>query len=348
LQLAGLKDRLAELTAARGASGDEGEIRTLLAGKCRGMGLHVWTDSLGSLYASRLTPEEAAAPGETPRVLAAAHMDEVGFLVTGAGADGCLRYQTVGGIDPRVVPSRRLLIGKDKVPGVIQYKPIHLMEQNERETPPKHRALRIDIGAADKNAALAKCPAGSFAVFDSPLTELGEGLVVSRALDDRVGCLSLLDALAETYDHVNLVGVFTVQEESGLRGAIVAAQRLRPEIGVALEGTTANDLGDVDSRDQICNVGQGVAISFMDRASIADKGMVQAMAETAKRHGIPWQYKRGVAGGNDAAALQRGYGARPACVISVPCRYIHSANSVCSLKDVKAQGDLLKAYLKDL
>ena len=331
---------LEKLLAARGVSGDEGEIRNLLKPLCEERGAKAYTDALGNLFAHKEKPG-------AKRVMLDAHMDEVGFLITGADANGTLKYQTIGGIDPRVVLSKRVEIGNDKVPGVIGIKPIHLSTKEEMTNATKHRDLRIDVGAKDKADAEKLCPPGSYATFVSTPLVFGDGRVVSRALDDRVGCLTMLAALEEDLP-VDLTCVFTVQEEVGLRGATTAAKRVQPDFAIALEGTTSNDFGGEPGDKTIVELCKGVAISFMDNASIAHPGLRKAVTACARADSIPHQIKRGVAGGNDAGAIQRAYGGVPTVTLSVPCRYIHSANSVAALSDIDAQIDLTIAFLRDV
>jgi len=282
-----------------------------------------------------------------PSVAFAAHMDEIGFIITGHTEDGLLRFRPVGGVDPRVVVSKWVVIGKERLPGVIGAMAIHLQTPADRERVLDYDNLYIDIGAKDAKEAEKLCPLGSYAVFDTPYTEFGEGFVAARALDDRVGCLNLLQILASDYAG-DLCCVFVTQEEVGLRGSKGAAFHIQPDIAVILEGTAANDLGDTRERFQVCVPGQGVAVSFMDLASIADRQLFQQMREVAKERGIPHQVKRSVTGGNDAGSFQQaGKGARTV-VLSVPCRYIHSGNNVASLSDIKAQADLAVAFLHSL
>ncbi|MDR0396697.1 MAG: M20/M25/M40 family metallo-hydrolase [Oscillospiraceae bacterium] len=345
MPVAGLSEKdielLKKLLSARGVSGDEGEIRSILRKECEARGASVMTDALGSVIARK-------AKSGARRVVLDAHIDEVGFLIVGADADGALRYKPVGGIDTRVIMAKRVLIGKDRLPGVFSVKPIHLASEDEMSNTSKHENLRIDIGANDKAEAERLCPPGCTAVFDSAPELFGDGRIVSRALDDRVGCFSLLAALELDGLPVDLTCVFAVQEEIGLRGAKAAAQRLQPDMGIAFEGTSANDLGDVASNRRVTEQGKGVAISFMDGASIGHIGLRKALAECADAHSIPWHMKRGLSGGNDAGAIQRAYGARPTAVLSVPCRYIHSANSTAALCDIAAARDLAAAFLYDL
>lgn len=332
---------LKELTHARGVSGNEKEIREKLKALAEERGATCRVDRLGNLIAEK--PGDAALP----RLLLAAHMDEVGMLVTGARDDGLLRYDTVGGIDPRVAVSKRVECGDKRIPGVIGAKAIHLQTEDDYDRVLDHDNLFIDIGAKDKAEAEKLVPPGTFVCFDSPLTEIGEGRVVSRALDDRVGCLNLLRALEAGYPGT-LICAFTVQEEVGLRGATALGHALDYDLAIALEGTTCNDLGDIPFEKQVCTLGEGVAISAMDRSSIAHARLKAAMERVGTEAGVKWQPKRAVAGGNDAGALQRGAGAKPTLTLSVPCRYIHSPNSVAALSDIEAQGALVEAFMRAL
>ncbi len=330
---------LKELTAARGVSGNENEIRALLRRLCEERGATCVVDRMGNLIAHKDGGDASA-----PHILLDAHMDEVGLLVTGIRDDGLLRYKPVGGIDSRVLVSKGVLCGEKRVPGVIGAKPIHLQTPADRDRVLSHSDLFIDIGAKTKAEAEKLVPAGTYVVFDSPLELMGEGHVVSRALDDRVGCLNLLRALSHGYCG-KLTCVFAAQEEIGLRGATVAGHHLAFDLAIALEGTASNDLGDIPTEFQVCNVGKGVAISHIDRASIAHPGLRAAVEAIAKEKGIPFQPKRFVSGGNDAGPYQRGTVAKPTVVLSVPCRYIHSPASVAMEKDIHAQGDLVCACL---
>ena len=333
---------LKELTAARGVSGNENEIRALLKKLCEERGVSCTVDRMGNLIATREGGDASA-----PHILLAAHMDEVGLIVTGVRDDGLLRYRPVGGIDPRVLVSKCVLCGDAQVPGVIGAKAIHLQTPADRDRVLGHDSLYVDIGATSKAEAEKLCPPGTYIVFDSPLENFGDGLCVSRALDDRVGCLTLLRALDHGY-RGKLTCAFTTQEEVGLRGATVLGHYMDNDLALVLEGTAANDLGDVPFEKQVCCVGQGVAISYIDNASIAHFGLLDAVEAIAVETGIPYQLKRAISGGNDAGPLQRGAGAKPTTVLSVPCRYIHSPSSVAAEKDIQAQSDLVNAFLDAL
>ncbi len=333
---------LEKLTAARGVSGNEADVRCLLMKLAQERGATCGIDRMGNLIAQKDGGDETA-----PRVLLAAHMDEVGLIVSSVRDDGLLRYKTIGGIDPRVMVSKAVLCGDKAVPGVIGAKAIHLQDEADMKKVLGHESLFIDIGAKSKAEAEKLCPPGTYVVFDSPLTSFGDGLLVGRSLDDRVGCLNLLCALEHGYPGL-LICAFTVQEEIGLRGAIVVGRSIDYDLAVVLEGTSANDLGVVPTELQVCNVGMGVTISHMDRASIAHQRLRNAMEAVAKEACIPHQPKRATSGGNDAGPLQVGTVGKPVVVLSVPCRYIHSPSSIASEADIKAQGDLALAFLDAL
>ena len=337
---------LSELTALRGASGCEDEVRAALRAEAEqilGDEGRVFTDTIGNLFACR----PAREPGKK-RVMLCAHMDEVGFIIRFATEDGLLRFDCVGGVDPRVIASRRVLVGENRVPGVIGFKAVHLMTDEEEKKAPDYDMLSIDVGASTKEEAERLCPPGSYAMFDTAFCELGEGFVMGKALDDRVGCFVLLRVLRESTYPGELCCVFTVQEEVGSRGARVAARRIQPDVALILEGTTANDMGDVPVDRQVVRCGDGAVISLMDRSAIMDAQLRALAKETAKRRGIPAQDKRAVAGGTDAGPIHTACGGVPCLVMAAPCRYIHSPASLCRLSDIDALGALTLALLEEI
>lgn len=332
---------LKELTRLAGVSGNEGEVRAFIKEQAAPYADEIIVDNMGSVIAWKRCKNENAKT-----VMVAAHMDEVGFMVQYIRDDGLIRYMTVGGIDPAVCVSKRVLVGKDRLPGVIGCKAVHLQERDERTRAIKHSQLYIDIGAKDKADALGKVSIGDYVIFDSDYVEFGKNLVKSRALDDRVGCAVMLELLKHDYP-CNVAFAFNVQEEVGLRGAIATAYRVQPDCALVLEGTTANDTTGAREHEEVCTLGDGPTISFMDRASIANPALFAHMRALAKEKGIAWQLKRGVAGGNDAGSIQRSRGGCATTTISVPCRYIHSPASVCNLDDIENQYLLAKAFLDE-
>ncbi|HHX21045.1 MAG TPA: M42 family metallopeptidase [Clostridiales bacterium] len=333
---------LKQLTDIDAVSGNENALRRAIVEAARALCDDVTIDRSGNVIATKPGTDD-----RLPHVVLSAHMDEVGFMIVGYTDDGLLRIRPIGGIDPRVAVSKWVRVGKDALPGVIGAMAIHLQTPEDRQRVLAFDKLYIDIGAKDQKEAERLCPLGTYAAFDTPYTPFGDGFVAAKALDDRVGCLSLLRILENDYA-AKVTCAFVTQEEVGLRGAKGAAFTLQPDIAIVLEGTAANDVGDVPARSRVCEAGNGVCVSFMDGASIADRGLFQSMLSLAASEGIPHQVKRAVTGGNDAGAYQRtGAGARTV-VLSVPCRYIHSGASVAKLSDIDAQYALAHAFLNNL
>lgn len=320
-----------------GASGNEGAVRRAILDAAKPLCDSVRIDRMGNVIAFK----KGRTGGR--HVLFSAHMDEVGFIVLDAADDGLLMFRPVGGVDPRVVVSKYVVVGEKKVPGVIGALAIHLQSPEDRKRVLDYDQLYIDIGAKSKDEALADCPIGSYVYFDAGYEPLGDGCVVSKALDDRVGCYNLLRLLEGSYD-ADITCAFVVQEEVGLRGAAGAAFDAQADAVIVLEGTTAGDMGGVDKVRQVCVPGQGVAVSFMDKASLADRELYRQMLDLAREKGIACQIKRAATGGNDAGAYQRSKAGARTCVLSVPCRYIHGPSSVIRLSDVEAQYQLARVF----
>ena len=333
---------LKTLTELAGVSGNEQAIRQAIAEAARPLCDRVGLDAMGNVKAFI----KGTDPENPMHAVLAAHMDEVGFMITSATADGVLRFRCAGSIDPRVTVSKRVLVGDQKVPGVIGAMAIHLQTPEDCSRVLGFDNLYIDIGAKSKEEALESCPQGSYAVFDTPYREFGDGFICAKALDDRVGCLTLLEVLKDRYP-CDVTCLFTSEEEVGCRGALGGAFALDADFAIVLEGTTCNDLGDVPDTQKVCRTGEGVAVSFMDRSSMAHVPLYKRMLQLAQAEGIPHQIKRASAGGNDAGALQRKTCAVKTVVLSVPCRYIHSPSSVVKYTDILAQQSLVKAFLNN-
>ncbi|MEG0146377.1 MAG: M20/M25/M40 family metallo-hydrolase [Clostridia bacterium] len=331
---------LSELTQLNGVSGNEQAVRAAILREAAQCCDRTHVDKMGNLLAFKA----GTRPG-SGHVLLLSHMDEVGLMALGVTDEGLIAYDPVGGIDPRVLVSKRVTVGEKGIPGVIGAKAIHLQTREERATPLTHRDLSVDIGAKDKASAELLVKPGDYIALAGEYLAFGEGFVRAKALDDRVGCYNLLRLMRERFT-CDVTYAFTVQEEVGLRGAgVVARQVDAVRCALILEGTTANDLGHVPEHLQVTRAGAGVALSFMDRTTIAHPGLLRALKACAQREGIAWQFKQFVAGGNDAGAVQGAKGPLAVASLSVPCRYIHSPSSVCSLMDVEAQYALARAFL---
>ncbi|HCC32508.1 MAG TPA: hypothetical protein DEQ28_01195 [Clostridiales bacterium] len=337
-----LRELLFRLCDARGVSGDEAEVRNILRSELSG---DIRTDTLGNLLVRRADPAGSAEP---VRVMLAAHQDEVGFMVTRIEKDGRLRFAVAGGIDPRVLPGLAVLVGGDRIPGVIGVGPPHLLEPGAKPPVPRVDELLIDVGCSSREEAERWFKAGDYATFATRAREIGSGLVMAKALDDRAGCAVLVEVLRGEYPGVELHGAFTVQEELGLRGARVAAHAIAPQVGVALEGTICADGPAREEPDWVTRVGAGPALSLMDRTSIANPALLAMLQEAARADGIPFQLRRSAMGGNDAGAMSRALAGAATASVSVPCRYLHGPASVASLADMAAAARLISAFLQEL
>ncbi len=330
------------LTEFNAPSGHEQALRRALLEELKNYkGVTTSIDRMGNVVAVKT----GHGPEPRKRVMLSAHMDEVGFIVTSCTEDGFLRVAPVGGIDPRVVVSKRVTVSDEKLPGIIGAMAIHLQSAADRQRVLGYGDLYVDIGAKKKDEAEAKAPKGTYICFDTDYVEFGDGYVSAKALDDRVGIFNLLRVLEDDYA-CDVICVFASQEETGCRGSKGAAFGLDPDAGIVLEGTTCNDLGDVPETLQVCNTGSGVCVSFMDGSSIANRQLFRHTVDVAEKNGLSYHVKRSVSGGNDGGSMQRARGGMPVVVLSVPCRYIHSPSSVVKYSDVESQLALTKALLK--
>lgn len=339
---------LKELSCAIGVSGDEGAVRRIILPAIKDHVQDIQVDTLGNI-----TAVQAATKKATLRVLLAAHMDEIGLMVMGFDNNGLIRFTNVGGIDERILPGLRVLIGEKQVPGVIIWTPIH---QNQSTNTVKISNLRIDIGASKKEELNGKVKRGDRIAFDSAYMALGEKILRGKAFDDRAGCSLLIDILQAGPYPVDLLVAFTVQEEIGLRGARVAARRLAPDIAIVLEGTTAYDLPDPnanpDERDAIPNpgtkLGHGPALTVIDKSMVADPRLFALLRRIAHEQGIPYQLKTALGGGTDGGAIHLSGHGVPTAVVSIPCRYIHTPSALLHRDDYDNARRLLGAVLTAL
>lgn len=327
------------LCAEQGISGDEGRVRAViekqLSGKCT-----LTVDPLGNLIAVKR--------GEKPKkkIVLFAHMDEVGMVITAITGEGLLKFSPIG-IDPRVLHGRRVRVGDAGILGVIGAKAWHHLDNDEREAELKADGLYIDIGASSKEEAASVVSLGDAACFEAPFCEFGEGMLLSRALDDRVGCALLIDLLCSDCPW-ELTGVFTCGEESSLFGATAAANATAPEIAIILETTTAGDIEGAPADKVVCALKKGPVVSFADKGTLYDRELYALAFNVAKERGIAIQTKEGVFGGNEARVVSRAGAGAKTMAISVPCRYLHSASCVAAVQDVLAVRQLLSAVIDPL
>lgn len=329
---------LRALCTLNGISGRENSVREYIISQIKNYCSYE-TDRMGNLICfkkGQKTPSE--------KVMVAAHMDEVGMMVTYIGGDGSLSVTSVGGVDPRVAAGRQVTVGEKNIPGVLGSRAIHNLSAEERKKAPSFEGLKVDIGAMSKEEAEEAVSLGDPVYFLPEFESLGDSLVMGKALDDRAGCAIMIKLIKSEllYD---TVFVFTVQEEIGTRGAAAAAYSVNPDIAFVLETTTAADIPSASGAERVCEVGKGAVVSYMDRGAIYDKKLYDLAFALGTQLDIPVQTKTMVAGGNDARAIHVSRGGVRTLAISAPCRYLHSPCCVLSKEDVKCCETLLRELL---
>ncbi|MDX2160409.1 MAG: M20/M25/M40 family metallo-hydrolase [bacterium] len=339
---------LKELSETIGLSGNEDAVRAVVLRAIEGHADSIRIDPMGSVTAIK------RGTGENPlRVMIAAHMDEVGFMVMGFDGDGLIRFTAIGGLEDRLLPGLRVRIGDQQVRGVVIWTPIH---KNREQTVAKIASLRIDIGATSKDEAQGKIKRGDRIAFDSEFVELSDKVLRGKSFDDRVGCSLLIDVLRGDHAYpVDVLAAFTVQEEIGLRGAQVAARTLDPDAALVLEGTRANDVPNpLDEPDEAnepnptTRMGAGPVLTVIDANMIAHPRLLAFARAAAESEGIPYQIKGRAVGGTDGGAIHVVNGGVPTTVISMPCRYIHTPSALLHRDDYEHGLRLIKAILNGL
>ncbi|MBR1482459.1 MAG: M42 family metallopeptidase [Ruminococcus sp.] len=327
---------LQRLCTANGISGDEDSVRELIIREIRDFADDITVDNLGNLLVKK---KGRHAP--VNKLMLSAHMDEVGLMVVDVTSDGYLKFDEVGGIDRRVVLGQRVVVGKNRIPGVIGIKPVHLTRGEESTAIPEYTEMYIDIGADSREDALNFVRFGDSVCFDSAFRE-NDYTICGKAIDDRFGCLVLIDLIKSDLAY-DTDFAFVVQEEVGLRGAKTAAYTLQPDFALVVETTTAADIPEIDTNRQVCHLGEGAVISVMDRSTIYDKELVHVAMETASEIGVKAQYKRAVAGGNDAGIIHKSNGGVRTLAISLACRYLHAPSCVADKEDCESVLRLVQA-----
>ncbi len=333
---------LRQLSNALAVSGDEGAVRRLIMNAIQGHVDEVQVDALGNVLALK------RGTGRGGRLLLTAHMDEVGFMITGFEGDGTLRFEPVGGLDERVLLGKPVVVGGRRLPGVIGAAPVHLVSPDRRSQVVRLAQMRIDIGAESEAAAKKLVRLGERAGFATEFATLGPAWR-GKALDDRLGCVALVELLRGPAYGFDLHAAFTVQEEVGLRGAKVAAFAVDPQAALVLDCTPAYDLphSNEEKENTLYNtrLGLGPAIYIADRATISDQRLVAFLQRTADKAGVPYQLRQPGGGGTDAGAIHLARAGIPSVSVSVPGRYLHTPLSLVRADDFLHTLQLLRAAL---
>ncbi len=340
-----MKDRLAllkRLSETVGVSGREEAVRELIFETIQPHVDQVQVDALGNMLALK------RGTGQEPlKVMIAAHMDEVGFMITGHEGNGGLAFRPVGGLRSQVLLGKRVQVGSDQVPGVIGIKPIHLTKKAEKRKITNIESLVIDVGASSKEEAQKIAEIGDLATFMTPFTDLGP-TILGKAFDDRVGCVALIELLHGERLPFDLQATFSVQEEVGLRGARVAAYTLEPDAAFVLDCTPANDLPMKQDLSPNTILGQGPAIYVMGSRLPYDRRLIELLKRAGDEEGIPYQIRPPGGGGTDANAIIGTRAGVPAVSVSAPARYIHSPAAIVDKEDLANVPRLIRAALSRL
>ena len=325
---------LKALCTIDGISGDETLVRQYIINQIKDSVTSYSVDNLGNILAYK-----KGSKSSDKKLLVSAHMDEVGFMATYINSDGTIKIGTVGGINPDVIIGRQVTVNGHF--GVIGSQAIHNIPTSERGKQADISRMYVDIGTNSKQQTEEYVSLGDSINFYSTYEEFGNGYVKSKALDDRVGCAIMIDLIKSQLPY-DVYYSFVVQEEVGLRGSKVASYTVNPDYAIVLEGTTAGDIHGSCEDKQVCRLGEGAVVSYMDRRTIYDKTLYNMAFSLAKQLNIPCQTKTAIAGGNDAGSIHVSRGGVKTMAISVPCRYIHSGASVMKLSDAYACEELAK------
>ncbi|MEJ5378068.1 MAG: M42 family metallopeptidase [bacterium] len=340
-------DLLKELTEAFGVSGFEAEVRHIIQARVLPLAHEVHTDALGNLYA-------VLNPGEEFTLMLTAHMDEVGFVVKGLEKDGFLRLAPLGGWDVRLLPGQTILVKSTKgryYYGLIGSVPPHVLETEERNRVLGWGDLFVDVGATSlQELNKMGIRLGCAALIPQTLRLLGQGTIMAKALDDRVGCallLLILESLAKDILPWRIVVTFSSSEEVGSRGARVAAQRWSPHMALAVEGTMATDTPGIKAGQMVSVLGGGPVVTAMDKSLIVPEKLVDLILAIAEELDIPYQIKTPLVGSTDAGAIHSSGRGVLTAVVAVPCRYSHSPTSLMRLEDFFNTYRLLEALIRN-
>lgn len=335
---------LAEICEVAGTSGFEQRVRELVIREIKDIVDEYSIDNMGNIIAIK--------KGKQPKkVMAAAHMDEIGFIITHIDDKGFLRFTTLGGFDPKTLTAQRVIVhGKKDLIGVMGSKPIHLMDADERNKAVKISDFFIDMGMP-KEEVEKYVEIGTPVTRERKLIEMGD-CVNCKSIDNRVSVFILIETLRELKGKTipyDFYGVFTVQEEVGIRGAQPATLQIQPDFGFGIDTTIAFDVPGSSEHEQVTRLGKGTAIKIMDASTICDYRMVRFMKDVASRNSIPWQPELLTGGGTDTAGIQRmNPGGTIAGAVSIPTRHIHQVIEMAHKNDIRSSIDLLKGCITEL
>jgi putative aminopeptidase FrvX len=339
-----INENLEKLSNANGVTGRENQIRDILTQLLKPHADEVTLDKLENVIAIKKGKQN------TPKIMLAAHMDEVGLMVKTITKDGFLQFTKMGGIDDRILPAQKVTVlsKKGNCQGVIGSKPPHIQKEEERKKIINYDDLFIDIGAENKEDAVNMGVAiGDPVAFDIKYQNLGKDTVIGKAFDNRAGCITMVETLKllKTTD-CTVCAVGTVQEEVGLRGAAAAAFGVDPDLALALDVTIAGDVPGVREFDTSVKMGKGPALTISDSGLITHPKILRWLIDTAEQEKIPFQLESGLLGSTDAARISITRQGIPSGAVSIPTRYIHSPVGMLNLRDIENSAKLTAAAIQ--
>lgn len=346
MNLLSLIENLEKLSNACGVAGREQEVRELIIKMLKLHSDEVTKDRMENIIAIKKGKENA------PKIMLAAHIDEVGVLVKTITKDGFLQFAKMGGIDDRVLLAQKVNVctEKGKIPGVIGSKPPHIQKEDERKKIITYDELFIDIGAENRDDAKAMgVKIGDPVAFDVKFARLGKETVMGKAFDNRAGCAVMIETLKmlEKTD-CTVYAVGTIQEELGLRGVTTAAYGLNPDVGIALDVTISGDTPNIREFDTSAKIGKGPVLTISDAGIVTHPKILRWLMDTAVENNIEYQLETGRLGATDAARIALTRQGVPAGTIAVPARYIHSPASIINLKDIRNAAKLTAAVTQKI
>lgn len=341
---------LKELTDAKGIPGNEREPREVMEKYIAPFADKIEYDNLGSLIA------EKVGDANGPKIMVAGHLDEVGFMISKIDDKGFLSFQTVGGWWSQVMLAQRVTIVTrkgDNITGIIGSKPPHILSVEARKKAADIKDMFIDIGASSKEEAMEwgvlpgdmVVPYFEFSVMNN------EKLLLAKAWDNRIGCAIAVDVLKALKDekHPNVVyGVGNVQEEVGLRGAKTTTNKIKPDIGFAVDVGVAGDTPGITAKESTSKMGEGPQIVLFDASMVSHKGLRDFVTDTADEHNIPYQFEMIPGGGTDAGSMHISVNGVPSLSIGVATRYIHSHAGILHRDDYENTVKLIVEVIKKL
>jgi len=341
-----LNENLEKLTNACGVTGREEEARNLLIKLMKPYADEIGVDRLENVIAIKKGKKSK------PKIMLAAHMDEVGLMVKTVTKEGFVQFAKMGGIDDRILLAQKVLVHTQKgtLQGIVGSKPPHIQKEDERKKVVTYDKLFIDIGAENnKEAAKMGVKIGDSISFDVKYAEIGKDVVIGKAFDDRAGCAVMIETLKQLESiECTVYAVGTVQEEVGLRGAATATFGVDPDIGIALDVTIAGDVPGVSEFDTSLKMGKGPVLTVADSGLITNPKILRLLLNAAEESNIPCQLETGLPGATDAARMSLTRQGVPSGTVSIATRYIHSPVGMLSLKDMENSAKLTVAAIQKI